>query len=144
MVDASVAVKWVVEEEHSANAALLLTANTLRAPAHWRAEAFNILWAKVSRGDLTTADAEERIAVLNRAPIVETAVSLLALRAFAISATLATPIYASLYVALAESQSVPLITADVQFFQRVHATSLAKQVMLIEGPAFHKEFGNGG
>jgi predicted nucleic acid-binding protein len=69
VVDASVAVKWVVEEKHSAQATLLLNYDALHAPAHWRAEAANALWAKVFRGDLTAADAEERLLVLNRATV---------------------------------------------------------------------------
>ncbi len=52
VVDASVAAKWVVEEAFSAQAASLLTGNTLHAPAHWLAEAVNVLGAKVARGEL--------------------------------------------------------------------------------------------
>jgi predicted nucleic acid-binding protein len=43
VVDASVAVKWVVEEAYSAKAALLLRCDTLHAPDHWSVEAVNAL-----------------------------------------------------------------------------------------------------
>ena len=46
MVDASVAVKWVVEEDHSAKAMLLLGLDARHAPDHWRAEAVNVLWSR--------------------------------------------------------------------------------------------------
>jgi predicted nucleic acid-binding protein len=57
----------VVDEEHSAKAAILLGFDACHAPDHWRAEAVNVLWSKVLRGDLTAADAEERMTVLLRA-----------------------------------------------------------------------------
>jgi predicted nucleic acid-binding protein len=119
VVDASVAAKWVVEEAHSASAALLLNHDTLHAPAHWRAEAVNVLWAKVFRGDLTAADAEERMLVLNRAPIVDTAVAGLMPRAFAISVAHSVTIHDSLYVALAEQRDIPLVTADERLVQHL-------------------------
>jgi predicted nucleic acid-binding protein len=68
VVDASVAVKWVVEEHHSDKAALLLQCDARHSPDHWQAEATNALWSKVLRKELTTADAEERMALLLRAP----------------------------------------------------------------------------
>ena len=73
VVDASVAAKWVVEEAYSAQVALLLAFDARHAPVHWRAAAANVLWSKVFRGDLTATDAEERMTVLLRAPIIESA-----------------------------------------------------------------------
>ena len=43
VVDASVAVKWVVEEPDSA-AAGVLAGPLLHAPAHWLAKAANVVW----------------------------------------------------------------------------------------------------
>jgi predicted nucleic acid-binding protein len=65
VVDASVAVKWVVEEEHSVMAV-------------------NVLWSKVFRGDVSAADFEERMTVLLRAPVIGTPIAELMARAFAI------------------------------------------------------------
>jgi len=132
VVDASVAVRWVVEEEYSANAALLLDYDTLFAPAHWRAEAANVLWAKVFRGDLGAADAEERMAVLNRAPIMETATAELVPRAFAISVAYAITIYDSLYIALAEQRRILMVTADERLVRRLSGNSdLAKWMIAL-------------
>jgi predicted nucleic acid-binding protein len=119
VVDASVAAKWVVEEEHSAEAIRLLRSDGLHAPAHWRAEAVNVLWAKVFRGDLAAADADERMLVLNRAPIVDTPIALLMPRAFAISVAHSVTIYDSLYVALAEQRDVKFVSADVRLIRRL-------------------------
>lgn len=117
VVDASVAVKWVVEEAHSDKAVLLLGYDARHAPDHWLAEAVNVLWAKVARGDLSAADAEERIAVLLRAPVVGKPIVPLMPRAFAISVACGVTVYNSLYVALAEVLDVPLVTADARLIR---------------------------
>jgi predicted nucleic acid-binding protein len=46
VIDASVAVKWVVEEEGTAEALALLRASKLVAPELLVAECANILWKK--------------------------------------------------------------------------------------------------
>ena len=119
VVDASVAAKWVVEEAHSDRAALLLGFDALHAPGHWRAEAVNVLWAKVIRGDLTAGDAEERMAALLRAPVIDTPIVALMPRAFAIAMGLGVTVYDGLYVALAEGRGIPLVTADERLIRRV-------------------------
>ncbi|HVY17565.1 MAG TPA: type II toxin-antitoxin system VapC family toxin [Rhodopila sp.] len=119
VVDASVAAKWVVEEQHSAEAALLLAYDALYAPDHWRAEAVNVLWSKVFQGDLTEADARERMAVLMRAPIAETPIATLMPRAFEIAVARMVTVYDALYVALAEQRGVPMVTADERLVRRM-------------------------
>jgi predicted nucleic acid-binding protein len=119
VVDASVCAKWVVHEDHSAKAAMLLQCEARHAPDHWLAEAVNVLWSKVVKGDLTAADAEERMVVLSRAPVIGTSIASLMPRAFAISVAQAVTIYDSLYVALAERLAVPLVTADERLVRRL-------------------------
>lgn len=119
VVDASVATKWVVEETHSDKAILLLAYEARHAPAHWLAEAVNVLWSKAFRHDLTAADAEERMTVLMRAPVTSTPIAGLMTRAFAISVVREVTIYDSLYVALAERLDVPMVTADERLMRRL-------------------------
>lgn len=58
VVDASVAVKWVVEEEFSDAAERLLTmGTTLHAPSHWLAEVLNTITAYCVFKRRITADA---------------------------------------------------------------------------------------
>jgi predicted nucleic acid-binding protein len=133
VVDASVAAKWVVKEAHSAAAARLPGYDALCAPAHWRAEAVNVLWAKVFKGDLTAADATERMQVLNRAPVIDAAISTLMPGAFAISAAQAVTIYDSLYLALAEQRDVEMITADEKLISRLSAEPAVTQRILWVG-----------
>ncbi len=129
VVDASVAAKWVVEEAHSAKATLLLEFETLHAPSHWRAEAVNVLWAKVFRGNLTATDAEERMAVLMRAPVIDTPVAELMPRAFAISVAHSVTIYDSLYVALAQQRNIPLVTADERLIRLIEGDAALGKLM---------------
>lgn len=119
VVDASVAAKWVVEERDSTEAALLLAYDALYAPDHWRAEAVNVLWSKAFRGDLTEAEAKERVSVLMTAPITETPVATLMIRAFEIAVLRMVTVYDALYVALAEQRGVPLVTADERLVRRM-------------------------
>jgi predicted nucleic acid-binding protein len=132
VVDASVAAKWVIEEEHSAKAALLLDFDVLHAPDHWLAEAINVLWAKVFRGELTRVDAEERMTVLLRAPITGTPIAGLMPRASAISAARVVTIYDSLYLALAEKRDIPMVTADERLIRQLSADAgLAKRMIWV-------------
>lgn len=132
VVDASVAAKWVVEEDQSAKAALLLQFDARHAPDHWQAEAVNVLWSKVYKGDLTAADAEERMMVLLRAPVVGASISDLMPRAFALSVANAVTVYDSLYIALAERRNIPFVTADERLVQRMSGdVALAKRVVWV-------------
>jgi hypothetical protein len=77
VVDASVAAQWVIAEDRSDNTVLLLDYEQLHAPDHWLAEAVNVVWSKVYKGDLDASDAVERMAVLLRSPKTVTAIATL-------------------------------------------------------------------
>ena len=53
IVDASVALKWVLQEEGSEAAELLLLEEPLAAPDLLIVECANVLWRKARRGALT-------------------------------------------------------------------------------------------
>jgi predicted nucleic acid-binding protein len=112
VVDASIAAKWVVEEEHSGKAATLLADTALQAPAHWLAEAVNVLWARSVRGMMTEDQALERAEVLSSAPVASVALTGLVQAAIAQSLACGITLYDSLYVALAIQRGIPLVTAD--------------------------------
>jgi hypothetical protein len=57
VVDASVAIKWFVDEPDSAQAAVLLR-HSLAAPDLLAPECANILWKKVTRAELSLEEAE--------------------------------------------------------------------------------------
>ena len=121
VVDASVAVKWLVREPLSHEASLLLTGEvSLMAPDLLYAEAANALWAMRQRRELTDADFEEAVETLREAPVLVPS-TLLQLTAAAsrLAADLGHPIYDCYYLALAIQEKAPLVTAEARFCDRV-------------------------
>ena len=121
VVDASVAVKWMVEEDLSSESASLLDAGlTLQAPELLFAEAANALWAMHRRGDIDGDALADAIDLLRAAPIATP----LPMRQLAAAATrLATdlrhPVYDCFYLALAIHEQHPVVTADTRFHDTV-------------------------
>ena len=120
MVDASVAVKWVVPEHGSEDAVLLLTEGSdLFAPGHWLAEVATTLWAKSRlKGVLTREQAAERVLWFRDLGIEETPIHDLITRATALSFELDLTVYDTLYLALAERLDAPLVSADRKLVDR--------------------------
>ena len=114
VVDASVALKWVVEEEGSEKAAEL-QGESLVAPSIWLIEAGNALWSKARRREITQAEAAERLARLRRAPVRLAGVEQDTEAALELALLLDHPIYDCLYLALALRLEFRLITADKRF-----------------------------
>jgi predicted nucleic acid-binding protein len=112
VVDASVAAKWVLDEDHSAQAARLLSLPALYAPAHWLAETLHALSTMVLRGELTPEQAKERAGVLLLAPVRVLPLAGLAQSALSIAVAARLSGYDALYVALAHLRGIPLVTAD--------------------------------
>ncbi len=124
VVDASVAVKWVVAEQHSEAASALLQGPPLHAPAHWLAEAINALWAKAVRGDLSAADVSSRAAALAQAPVRVAALADLSESALALSLALRVTVYDSLYIVLAQRLNAIFVTSDLPLVRKAAASSL--------------------
>ena len=121
VVDASVAVRWLVEEEHSDRAADLLNGgSTFVAPALVFAEVANALWAMHRRGDIEADELAEAVGVLRAAPI-SLPVSMLQLTAAAarLADDLDHPVYDCFYLALAVQTQYPVVTADIRFYRKV-------------------------
>lgn len=114
VVDASVAFKWVVEEEDSA-AALALRQYGLLAPDFILMECANVLWLKARRGELSAHDVHDGMRILERAPMTLVPASQLLARATEIALAIDHPIYDCIYLALASQRSIPVVTADKRF-----------------------------
>jgi predicted nucleic acid-binding protein len=119
VVDASVAIKWVVDEQFSEQADALLAGTTLCAPAHWQAEATNGIWGYVRRGRMLAVDAKVRAAAMINAPVEPVPLAALLDRAFDLALTLRLPVYDTLYVALARTRAIPLVSDDQKLLQRM-------------------------
>ncbi len=113
VVDASVALKWVMPELGSANAAALRRQDAdLVAPSLVIAEIGNALWKKVLRGEIERNDALPalRLAVLQFSAIIP--LEDLADAALDAAIGLRQPIHACFYLVLAQREQAPLVTAD--------------------------------
>jgi predicted nucleic acid-binding protein len=123
VVDASVALKWFVEEEGSAEAASLLAhGDSLIAPDLIVPEVCNATWKMVRRGMMYPA---QQFAAVSRLPsaldeLVPT--GNLASRAVALAMALDHPAYDCFYLALAEQRSGTLVSANLRLIKRVANT----------------------
>ena len=118
VIDASIAIKWVVEEDGTAEALALLGTNRLIAPDLLVAECANVLWKKVRRRELSAAEA------LFAARLLQTSrIELLPTRALLemgtrLAVELDHPAYDCLYLALAIANGCRFVTADAQFIDK--------------------------
>ena len=115
VVDASVALKWVVDEEGS-DAAVALAQHELTAPDLFRVECANALWAKARRGELSEEEVVERVRALGTVPLALVAQVELLEEAVGLALMLDHPVYDCLYLALAVQRDAPIVTADRRFF----------------------------
>jgi predicted nucleic acid-binding protein len=128
VIDASVAIKWVVTEPGT-KGALLLRRYQLFAPDLLVPECANILWKKVRRKELSEAEAVLAARLLQRAdvtlepmrPLFESA----ALMAFALDH----PAYDCIYLALAQARSCAMVTADERLARKVQLRRSAPQIL---------------
>jgi predicted nucleic acid-binding protein len=125
VVDASVAVKWILPEDGHEEAVLLQDQYQeekidLIAPTLLIAEVANVLWKRARRGDLTFHDAQHCFqGFLRDSPIL---MESSAMEASALGLALAhgRPAYDCLYLALALEHRCDLITADERFFRAMN------------------------
>jgi predicted nucleic acid-binding protein len=132
VVDASVAVKWVIGEAGEEAAARLAT-RSLSAPDILLAECASALWAKVRRREIAEDEASAALTTLGAAPVVMTAVPILVADALRLAFLLTHPIYDCLYLALSLQTQTPLVTADRRFVGAVRGHGeLSSSVMLLD------------
>ncbi len=104
VIDASVAIKWVVEEPGTADA-LALRRNRLFAPELLIAECANILWKKVRLRELSEHEARLAARLIERADIALAPMRHLLERTVQLAIALDHPAHACAYLALADRLS---------------------------------------
>jgi predicted nucleic acid-binding protein len=114
VVDASVALKWVLDEPGS-DAAAALCDRELIAPALWLVEATNALWRSAGFGQITIGEARERLAELLVAPVATLPVEPYIEEALDLAAAIGHSVYDCLYLALALRHNTHVVTADRRF-----------------------------
>lgn len=135
VIDASVALKWLVEEPGS-EAALALRGRDLAAPALMRIEAANVLRTLVARGAASRAEALDLLDLLQAAPVaIVDPDDELERRALELATDLGHPVYDCLYLALAERMGRILVTADGRFLRMLGTTPHASRAIALEAAA---------
>jgi predicted nucleic acid-binding protein len=130
VVDASVALKWVVEEPGS-DAALAIRSEQLVAPAIWLAEAANALWRHVRLGEASAVEAFARMARLERAPVLSIPIQRYVAAALELATRSDHPVYDCFYLALAIELGAPVVTDDRRFAAAAARIGFGKQVRLL-------------
>ena len=133
VVDANVAIKWVVPEIHS-EAALRLrnTDHTLLVPDFFFPEIGNILWKRVRRGETTLENAQEDLGALMGLNLqINSSVPLMS-QALEIAVRVQQAVYDCVYLMLAVTRACQMVTADERFFNALQNDPLATHLCWME------------
>jgi predicted nucleic acid-binding protein len=114
VVDASVAVKWVLAEADSELAQQIVHASLL-APDFLLIECGNAIWRHVQLGEVNPAEVPRAWAVLRAMPVEIVASDVLVERALDLAVPLKHPIYDCLYLALALDRGARVVSTDRRF-----------------------------
>ncbi len=136
VIDASVAVKWGIEETYCPEALLYLNTNVNRiAPDFILFECSSAIQKKVWQGELENVEAwssyelifeEEALQLRDTQPLIKPA--------FKIANELSHSIYDCYYLALAFQEMCVVVTADRKFYQRVLDSAYRNYMTWIENP----------
>ncbi len=114
VVDASVAVKWVLAEAES-DLAQQIVHGSLLAPDLLLIECGNAIWRHVRLGEVDRTEVPQLWAVLRAMPVEIVAGRALVERALDLAVMLNHPVYDCLYLALALDRGARVVTTDRRF-----------------------------
>jgi predicted nucleic acid-binding protein len=131
VVDASIAVKWLIAEEHSA-LAQALSDRQMAAPSLLPLECANALLRRARAGHLPAEAVLGKVRALRLAPVRLVPTERYLEAAIALATGLRHALYDCLYLALALDERAPLVTADRRFVEVVRRhRALAGAVALL-------------
>ena len=133
VVDASVAVKWLVPEIHADAARRILSSkHELLAPDLIWVEVGNVIWKKWRRGEVPGHAAGDLLQDFHRYPVQTFASRALMTAAWDLAERYSQSFYDSLYLALAASVECPLVTADLKLYNRLKTGSFTESLVWVE------------
>ncbi len=137
VVDASVAIKWFLQEPDSARAvALSRQAAQIHAPDLLLAEIANVAWKEAIRKRIAADQARAIAAHIRLSPIRFVPIAALQQRALEIALEVNHSVYDCLYLACAERHEVFLITADKTLMNKTRSSAHAGLVWHLGDPSF--------
>ncbi len=132
VVDASVAVKWLVEEPGSdAAQELAASGEDLHAPRLMASEVANTLWRKARTAQIQRADAGAALDWAPDMPVRWHDDETVCADAVRLALALDHPVYDSVYLALAHRIGAVVLTADRRFANALAQTEHGKSVLTL-------------
>jgi predicted nucleic acid-binding protein len=133
VVDASVAAKWYLEEEHTEAALCVLNnGNSLHAPDFLLLEMDSVLWKNIRCGNIAGSDGDDIRAALRACSIQYHRFDVLRDQAYSIARRTGCTVYDCLYVALAADLGEKLVTADRRLCGRLAGGPFTDHVLWVE------------
>lgn len=111
VIDASVAVKWALQE-HDSDKAVALQNLPLTAPDLLIVECANVFWRKTKRGEMSEPEARRATQLIATSGIVMHNAHVSIQAALHMACMLGHPVYDCLYLALAQQLGAIFVTAD--------------------------------
>ena len=132
VVDASVAVKWLIAEDDSEAAReLVASGEDLHAPRLMACEVANALWRKARLSEIERGDAGAMLAAVQDMPVRWGADEAVCADAVRIAQVLDRPVYDCVYLALAHRIGAAVVTADLRFANVLAPTEHGKAVVTL-------------
>jgi predicted nucleic acid-binding protein len=119
VVDASVAIKWLIKEPETPQALRLAAHSRLIAPDLLTAEFANVLRTKIRAGEFDLELVEEAADVLHSAGLTLVPMEPLMTAAIRIAHRLQHPAYDCFYLALALAEGCAFVTADARLIRKL-------------------------
>ena len=133
VVDASIAVKWLVAEEDSDAADRLLAGgDDLYAPRLMASEVANAVWRKARMGEIERGRAGILMAAVSEMPVHWSSDETVCVDAVRLAVALDRPAYDCVYLALAHRVDAQLVTADIRFANALATTEHGGTVVTLK------------
>lgn len=130
VVDASIALKWVIPEVLSEKADRVRTGDDdVLAPDLLLVEVANALWRKTVAKELSPREADDAFELITRSGLDVRSTGPLLPRAMDFARRLGHPVHDCVYLALAEREHAALVTADHRLLYRLSARKFGVSIV---------------